>query len=138
MPDFEMPYFVDGGGNKGYFKDSTAREQILNRIKKLPTQVTRYNFTAANTYQYTGVNVTCPTGHTYVVRVLMVYSNSEPKGIAASAKSTSMKLYELLDISEINNAITFMLMAGETAYIWGKGTTAAGNDIKVDIVDITN
>ena len=28
MSDFEMPYFVDGGGNKGYFKDSTAREQI--------------------------------------------------------------------------------------------------------------
>ena len=28
MPDFEMPYFVDGGGNKGYFKDTTAREQI--------------------------------------------------------------------------------------------------------------
>ena len=28
MPDFEMPYFIDGGGNKGYFKDSTARNQV--------------------------------------------------------------------------------------------------------------
>ena len=28
MPDFEMPYFIDGGGNKGYFKDTTAREEI--------------------------------------------------------------------------------------------------------------
>ena len=28
MSDFEMPYFVDGGGNKGYFKDTTAREQV--------------------------------------------------------------------------------------------------------------
>ena len=28
MPDFEMPYFVDGSGNKGNFKDTTAREQI--------------------------------------------------------------------------------------------------------------
>ena len=30
MSDFEMPYFVDGGGNKGYFKDTTAREQIVD------------------------------------------------------------------------------------------------------------
>ena len=28
MSDFEMPYFVDGGGNKGYFKDTTARNKI--------------------------------------------------------------------------------------------------------------
>ena len=28
MPDFEMPYFIDGGGNKGYFKDVAARDQI--------------------------------------------------------------------------------------------------------------
>ena len=28
MPDFEMPYFIDGGGNKGYFKDTTARDQV--------------------------------------------------------------------------------------------------------------
>lgn len=30
MSDFEMPYFVDGGGNKGYFKDTTARNQIVD------------------------------------------------------------------------------------------------------------
>ena len=30
MSDFEMPYFVDGGGNKGYFKDTTAREKIAD------------------------------------------------------------------------------------------------------------
>ena len=30
MSDFEMPYFIDGGGNKGYFVDPTAREQINN------------------------------------------------------------------------------------------------------------
>lgn len=31
MADFEMPYFLDGGGNKGYFKDTTAREQITDK-----------------------------------------------------------------------------------------------------------
>ena len=30
MPDFEMPYFADGKGDKGYFKDVTARDQIEN------------------------------------------------------------------------------------------------------------
>jgi len=34
MSDFEMPYFVDGGGNKGYFKDSTARDQITDKLKR--------------------------------------------------------------------------------------------------------
>ena len=28
MPDFEMPYFADNKGDKGYFVDPTAREQI--------------------------------------------------------------------------------------------------------------
>jgi len=28
MPDFEMPYFIDGGGNKGYFKDTNLRNKI--------------------------------------------------------------------------------------------------------------
>ena len=42
MSDFEMPYFVDGG-NKGYFKDTTAREQIDNKqdtltFDNVPTQ----------------------------------------------------------------------------------------------------
>jgi hypothetical protein len=31
MSDFEMPYFIDGGGNKGYFKDTTARDQISGK-----------------------------------------------------------------------------------------------------------
>lgn len=32
MPDFEMPYFIDGGGNKGYFKDVTARDQLTDLV----------------------------------------------------------------------------------------------------------
>lgn len=39
MSDFEMPYFVDGGGNKGYFVDSTAREQIKTANDKIATKV---------------------------------------------------------------------------------------------------
>ena len=104
----------------------------------MPTQTTRYNFTAANTYQYTGVSVTCPTDHTYLVRARLVYSNSEPKGIAASASSTSMNMYELLDMSETSNTIMFMVLSGGTVYIWGKGTKAAGDDVRIDILDITN
>jgi len=37
MPDFEMPYFIDGGGNKGYFKDSTARDQIETANDQIAT-----------------------------------------------------------------------------------------------------
>lgn len=111
---------------------------IANKIKKLPTQTTRYNFTAANTYQYTGVNVTCPAGHTYIVRVWLVYSNSEPKGIVASSRSDTMRMYECYAREELATSITFVLMGGESAYIWGKGTTTNGDDVKLDIVDITN
>lgn len=111
---------------------------IANKVKKLPTQTTRYNFTAANTYQYTGVNVTCPAGHTYIVRAWLVYSNSEPKGIVASSRSDTMRMYECYAREELAVYITFMLMGSESAYIWGKGTTTYGDDVKLDIVDITN
>lgn len=30
MPNIDMSYFVDSEGNHGYFKDQTARDQIVN------------------------------------------------------------------------------------------------------------
>lgn len=110
----------------------------MAKVKKIPTQVTRYNFTAANTYEYTGVSVTCPAGHTYIVRATLVYSNSDPKGIVASPKSNVMYLYECYAREELSSRINFMLIEGETAYIWGKGATAAGDDVRIDVIDITN
>lgn len=137
MPN-ELSYKDYPDGTRAYYRDDTARTDIANKVKKLPTQTTRYNFTAANTYEYTGVNVTCPAGHTYIVRALLVYSNSEPKGIAASARSDTMRMYECYAREELATYITFMLVGGESAYIWGKGTTTNGDDVRLEVVDITN
>lgn len=137
MPN-ELSEKVYPDGTVVKLRDDTARESIANKVKKLPTQTTRYNFTAANTYQYTGVNVTCPAGHTYIVRALLVYSNSDPKGIAASARSDTMRMYECYAREELATYITFMLVGGESAYIWCKGTTTYGDDVRLDVIDITN
>lgn len=145
MSDFQMPYFVDGGGNKGYFKDVTAREQIsqLNdeigaKVKKLATQDVSYTCTSTN-YEYTGVNATCPVGHTYIIRAQVRYSNAQPTGILACAKNTSSYFYERYAASEVSGQITFMLNAGETAYIWGRWATAnKTNSVILYILDITN
>ena len=111
---------------------------LAHKAKKLPAQTTRYNFTAANTYENTGVNVTCPAGHTYIVRAILSYSNSEPKGIAASWQSATMRMYDLLALSENTNTVTFILAANETAYIWAKGAQQLGDDIEIDILDIAD
>jgi len=48
MSDFEMPYFIDGGGNKGYFKDSTARDQIETTNEKIATKIGTFTINATN------------------------------------------------------------------------------------------
>lgn len=86
MPDFEMPYFVDGSGNKGHFKDTTAREQIetLENIKVANVSATMTVSTADNLAigGYRSVSGTAkalssftgyPTGKTIVAENLYAY-----------------------------------------------------------------
>lgn len=126
-----------GGGNKGYFKDVTAREQIANKVKFLPVVDQSYTCSSAN-FEYTGINISCPAGHTYIVRAQVSYSNSRPTGILASSSNSVMYSYMTYAHATDASFITFMLTAGQTAYIWGRWEAIRQNQVRYWIVDITN
>ena len=117
---------------------SKLNAEIGAKVKKLAVRDVSYTCTSTN-YEYTGVSVACPTGHTYIIRAQVRYSNAQPTGIIASAKNTSSYFYERYAASEVSGQITFMLNAGETAYIWGRWATAnKTNSVILNILDITN
>lgn len=118
---------------------SQLNDEIDAKVKLLPQQKTQYTCTSTN-FEYTGVSVTCPSGHTYIVRAEVHYNNSQPSGIAASSLNTNLSyFYARYAYVENIACITFTLLAGETAYIWGRWATASkSNDVLISIVDITN
>lgn len=133
MAAFEMPNFKDSDGNIGYFVDPTAR----NKVKFLPVVDQNYTCSSAN-FEYTGINISCPTGHTYIVRAQISYSNSKPTGLLASSSSSNMDPYATYAYNTNASFITFMLTAGQTAYIWGRWEASRQNAVRYWIVDITN
>lgn len=114
----------------------TAREQIANRIKIIPNTGASYTCTSTNP-EYTGVSVTCPAGHTYIVRAALSFSNTAPSEILVSKSNTNSNVYNRLAYAA-SGFVTFLLKGGETAYIWGKWGAAGTNSVSYDAVDITN
>ena len=97
-----------------------------------------YTCTSTN-FEYTGVSVSCPTGHTYLIRAQARYGNAQPTGVLASASNSTIYQYQVYEATESASYITFTLMQGETAYIWGKWATAnKQNSVVLEIIDITN
>lgn len=85
--------------------------------------------------------MTCPFGHTYIVRASVAYNNAQPTGIIVSRSSTSASNPYERYVDEEGGAciVTFTMLTGETAYIWGRWATASRtNDVYINIVDITN
>lgn len=118
----------------------TAKAQIAGKVKLLPEQRTSYTCTSTN-FEYTGVSVTCPYGHTYIVRARVKYNNSQPTGIIVSQSNTNFRDPYLRYVDEEGGAciVTFMLLTGETAYIYGRWALAPrANDVILNIIDITN
>lgn len=115
----------------------TAKEQIANKVKFLPVVDKNYTCSSAN-FEYTGINISCPVGHTYIVRAQISYSNSKPTGILASSSSSIMDPYTTYAYNTNASFITFMLTAGQTAYIWGRWEVSRQNAVRYWIVDITN
>ena len=93
-------------------------------------------FNSATTYSYTGKSVTCPAGHTYIVRARISYSNSEPKEIGATNSTTMSDLYRTYARSDNSCEINFILGEGETAYIWARYNASASNMVRITAIDI--
>ena len=117
-----------------------AKGQIANKVKLLAEQKTTYTCSSTN-FEYTGASVTCPSGHTYIVRARVKYNNCQPIGIIVSLSNTTPSNPFERFVSEDygSTIVSFTVLAGETAYIWGRWAIAnRSNDVLINIVDITN
>lgn len=108
---------------------------IANKIKIITPETQYYTSTSTN-LEYTGVSIECPAGHVYIVRAKCDWSNANTQSIAVSDSSSDASSQRLFANSD-SACATFMLAAGETAYVWGKWATASRNAVKVNITDIT-
>ena len=93
-------------------------------------------FTGSTTFSYTGKSITCPSGHTYIVRARLSYSNSAPQEIGASNSSTAIDVYRTYARSSTACEIVFILGGGESAYFWARYSASASNPIRVVVIDI--
>lgn len=108
---------------------------ISNKIKIITPEKQYYNCTSTN-LEYTGVSIECPTGHTYIVRAKCDWSNANTQAIAVSDSSSDASTQRRFAYSD-GACATFILGAGETAYVWGKWASASRNAVMVSIIDIT-
>lgn len=128
---------VSSGGTKTYVDNAVSQlnAEIDGKVKKLPAQTIQYTSTSTN-LEYTGVNVSCPTGHTYIVRAKCDWDNAYTQSIAASDSNTDVSTWRRFAYGD-SAYISFILNAGETAYIWGKWSAASKNRVHLSITDIT-
>lgn len=129
-PTAESSAPVTSAGIKTYV--DTA---IGNKIKIITPETVYYTCTSTN-LEYTGVSVECPTGHEYIVRAKCNWDNANTQSIAVSDSSSDVSTQRRFAYSE-SAYVTFMLGAGETAYIWGKWASASRNAVMLTITDIT-
>lgn len=127
-------------GNGNLVTSGGVYSAFTSRIKR--TQSNRY-FNAKTTMSYTGLSLTCPSGHVYIVQAWFRYAQSAPRRVGAShANGTVFPFYDnvaaSLDTYDCGNgSVTFMMYPGETIYYWAMYYDAKQNFITENILDIT-
>lgn len=148
-----------GSSNGGaiYLKDNDANATIgitgfngnincktinSHLVPKITFANESFNFTSSTTLTYIGKSIACAIGHRMLVRLYFRYVNSGPVETAASRNSTTVGGYysECLGYG-INGAcgcLTFMLVGGETVYLFAKYASAAANRVDIATIDYVN
>lgn len=126
-------------GNTGNINCTTINSHLIPKITFSNEQ---YSFTSNTTLSYIGKSITCDTGHRMLVRLYFRYVHGAPTETAASKNSTSVGGYFSECIaygaSGASNCLTFMLVGGETVYLFAKYSNASANRVDIATVDYTN
>ena len=107
---------------------------IAEKLARLITCLTnkifingQFQATAANTWQYTGLSITVPSGHNYIVEMLPGYSTGRPIGIGLNDSQTisgahNAPIYraEALRTGESVVRSPFFLLTPGTWYLFDK------------------
>ena len=100
------------------------------------------NFTSKTTMSSTGLSLSCPSGHLYLVQAWFRYNNGSPRVVAACHSNTTYAAYDCVAAStDAQNAghasLSFILTPGETIYYWAMYYNASANFISETVFDIT-
>ncbi len=102
-----------------------------------------YAFTAADTWEYTGLSIIVPEGHLYILRILQAYNGTKPLGVgvhsATTISSWNAPSYNVQspNTSQACNSGTFILPENSTYYVWGKAAGVNTNRFTVYGLDFT-
>ncbi len=128
-------------GNGNLVTSAGVYTALSNKIKR--TSSSR-NFTSKTTMSSTGLSVTCPSGHIYLVQAWFRYNNAAPRYVAACHSNTTYAFYDCVAASTDtgtqnagHSSLSFILTPGETIYYWAQYYNANANFISETIVDIT-
>lgn len=128
-------------GNGNLVTSGAVYTALSNKIKR--TSSSR-NFTSKTTMSSTGLSLTCPSGHIYLVQAWFRYNNGAPRYVGACHSNTTWAFYDCVaastDTGTTNaghSSLSFMLTPGETIYYWAMYYSATANFISETIVDIT-
>lgn len=133
---------ASGGGalvtSGGVYTAVAAKQNKITR-----TATSRY-FTSKTSMAYTGLSLTCPANHIYLVQAWFRYANGAPRYVGACHSSTTYAFYDCVAASTdagTTNAghasLSFILTPGETIYYWAMYYNATQNFISESVVDIT-
>lgn len=133
---------ASGGGalvtSGGVYTAVAAKQNKITR-----TSTSRY-FTSKTSMAYTGLSLTCPANHIYLVQAWFRYANGAPRYVGACHSSTTYAFYDCVaastDAGTTNaghSSLSFILTPGETIYYWAMYYNATQNFISESVVDIT-
>ena len=149
-----------GGSGTSYDPSTTISSKVeqnttdisnLNNVKS--DKVHFYKKTAVHQssstdWEYTGLSITCPTGHVYIINAWTDWNSGAPKGLCLSDSISSRRVLceTFLDYQTCNGTNGYVrktpaviMWQGDTAAVWEKRETtpSAENQIQLLYVDIT-
>ena len=125
----------------GKFSDVDA---FISRIKTANGVQQNIMVTQANSWAYSGLSLTVPANHIYIVWGEAGFNNSWARGLSLNRSSSSMDgIFSISEINEANRPVfktpAIVLVGGSTCYLWSKyaeTTSSTSEYTSIKYIDI--
>jgi hypothetical protein len=115
----------------------------INNIKRKKNVYGEFFSGNSNVYEYTGVSLTIPAGHVYIVEAVTSWKRSRPTGIALSEQSGGGRYLAKLDVDSASQTAYrsgATIVSGEkTVYAWTRRWNPDGfglDSFWIDYIDL--
>lgn len=105
----------------------------------------KFKATSTN-WEYTGISVTVPANHTYLLQGGASYNTAKPIGMALSLSDSRLQAIGITYLDDTVNTLNYVSQSSlcaasnTTVYLWERRKTVptADNNVYIQYVDITN